>query len=57
MSTQGIAALFGMAANTVAAKIAGTTGPSAAQPHVARPEFRYSERMTGDIFGTAIEGA
>ena len=27
MSTQGIAALFGFAANTIAAKIARTTGP------------------------------
>jgi hypothetical protein len=33
------------------------TGPlGAAQHHVARHDFRYSARMSADIFGTAIEG-
>jgi hypothetical protein len=47
--------LIGMAAM---ANIARTTGPrrGAAQPHVARHDFRYSARMSADIFGTAIEG-
>jgi hypothetical protein len=40
-----------------AANIARTTGPlGAAQHHVARHDFRYSARMSADIFGTVIEG-
>jgi hypothetical protein len=57
MSTQVIAALFGMAANIVAAKIVGTTGPGAAQPHVARPELRYSARMSALNYVAGIGSA
>jgi hypothetical protein len=50
--------LIGVAATVPAADFAGTTGPhwGAAQPHVARPEFRYSDRMSGDIFRTWFDG-